>query len=389
MVSYRTLHQRCGRILGVSAAIVTAMRTPAQGQTDEWDDFGSKTWKSPWHGRCLLEITGKEGSSRDLVCTGLPPTIPFGEPFTVETSKTCKSLQRRIASLCGLGTVVSARPTTAAEAHRRYPNASKIAESSCTQVKQLASYAEPAWSYYQFTDATQKICQRRAASQAGETSCPPACDYDELNLPPGSLARTIGDLCVTRGMEWHQAVRKAIKMGIRSLPTNADRPGASDVVVHLRVGDVVDYAGFSVEQLLASQRVFYPNEPNSQYVKTLSFYKSRNMTDFVRKRTVVLVAAAHAGWNATVVPPLPIKSCLYVHSIKDFFMELGAARVELRIGNTPDEDMYFMSQAKFLVPSGGGYSRVAACFVMHNYGKVFASREEWWHGWWNQCDFVA
>lgn len=188
-------------------------------------------------------------------------------------------------------------------------------------------------------------------------------------------------------MEGLEAVRKAITIGIRSQPANAERPGASDIVVHLRIGDVVDYTAVSVQQLLDSQRIFYPTEPNSQYVKTLSFYKSRNMTDLVRKRTVVLVAAAHAGWNATLRPPLPIKSCLYVHSLKNFFTQLGAASVKLRLGNTPDADMYFMSQANFLVPSGGGYSRVAACFVMHNQGKVFLSRDEWGHGWWHHCDF--
>lgn len=42
-----------------------------------------------------------------------------------------------------------------------------------------------------------------------------------------------------------------------------------------------------------------------------------------------------------------------IESVKEkiFHTRLGAACVKLRIGNTPEADNFFMSQAKFLVPS--------------------------------------
>lgn len=196
MVSCKAPHQRSGRRLGPPAAILTAMLRSSRGQLDLWDDFGLTTCKSPLHGICWVEVTEAEGYSRDLVCSRLPPTIPYGEPFTIGTTQNCSSLERQLETLCGPGAVVTARPATATEAYRRYPNASKDAESSCAQVQQLTSLVELGWSHYQLTDSTQQICQSCAASQAGENGCSPTYNYEELHLPPDSLARIIGDLCL-------------------------------------------------------------------------------------------------------------------------------------------------------------------------------------------------
>jgi hypothetical protein len=131
------------------------------------------------------------------------------------------------------------------------------------------------------------------------------------------------------------------------LPELAPEP--DELVVHLRVGDVIEDSPYSVSDLLSKQRKFEKNDRSAvfkamnavwrakgrltDYVKTLAYYKG------VAKKysnspvtTVVLVAG---GCYVQTFP----KSAEYIKQVKQMFVRAGFD-VKLRVGNPPDDGQY-------------------------------------------------
>jgi effector-binding domain-containing protein len=80
-------------------------------------------------------------------------------------------------------------------------------------------------------------------------------------------------------------------------------------------------------------------------------------------KNIIIVTGFHHLGNHT-------KSYQYIQKICEFFMENGYS-VEKRINNDADEDFIFMSQSKYFVKSGGGFSNLIAALVKKNKGEVF------------------
>ena len=133
---------------------------------------------------------------------------------------------------------------------------------------------------------------------------------------------------------------------IRKHRTNF-KPKKDELVVHLRVGDVVERSRYTVKQLLEKQRVF---RGRRAYVKPLSFYE-KSLNEINRQvKKITLVTGGCKAHDFT-------KSKEYIQAIKSLFEKSGFD-VRVRLGNPPDDDFIYMVRSKLFVPSGGGFSQL-------------------------------
>lgn len=158
-------------------------------------------------------------------------------------------------------------------------------------------------------------------------------------------------------------------------PTSTPKP-ADALVVHLRVGDVLEdvHLEFPVEQLLADEREVcddLPAEGNQHrhcYIHNEHYYRRQlaKLPADYRRDTVVLVAGAHQASPAGFP-----RSSAYIRGIANLFRREGFRHVELRLAQPPDDDVSFMSRARYFIQGGGGYSMMVAGVVKELGGKVF------------------
>jgi hypothetical protein len=142
--------------------------------------------------------------------------------------------------------------------------------------------------------------------------------------------------------------------------TSLKIPDKNTIVIHLRVGDVIEDSKHSVEEMLLEQ-TYYNKHSWSNYVSPLPYLvKKVKSCDL---KNIIIVAAAHQDIST-------FKSNLYIKSIQKYFQDLGY-NVQLRVGGDPDEDVIFMSNAKYFIPAtGGGFTHLITEIVKNKGGKV-------------------
>lgn len=144
----------------------------------------------------------------------------------------------------------------------------------------------------------------------------------------------------------------------RSNNTN-DLPNDKDLIVHLRVGDVVEDNSNNLSQILTN----YSYNFLHNYTCPI-----RNIQDKINKSKenfdkIILVAGSHKD----ILSP---RSCKYIDVVKKYFENNGHI-VELRLGKNPDDDFIFMSNAKYFIPScSGNYTFLVKKIVKILGGKV-------------------
>jgi len=132
------------------------------------------------------------------------------------------------------------------------------------------------------------------------------------------------------------------------------------LVVHLRIGDVIDYSPNSVNEFL-SDYLLYNN--GYAYVKPIKYYT--NIIDSIKNysiKNVLFIGGFHTEGNHE-------KSMEYVDSIKSYFEENGF-KCATRINHNADDDFIIMANSKYFVPSGGEFSRVIKQIVKMKGGTV-------------------
>ena len=130
-----------------------------------------------------------------------------------------------------------------------------------------------------------------------------------------------------------------------------------------RIIQVIDQDKRSVDCLLLKKYYFF-NWLN--YVKPLSYYQ--NKVPVIKKykiRKILLIGGFHKDNNH-------LKSLEYISKIKNFFDSQGFY-CTIRINQDPDEDFLIMSNSKFFIPSGGGFSRVIKNIVKMKGGVIIDS----------------
>jgi hypothetical protein len=162
----------------------------------------------------------------------------------------------------------------------------------------------------------------------------------------------------------HKVVQRRARKAAESPPPNS-------LVVHLRLGDVIDAANETVPELLRTQHYFYhDNNTGEEYKKAWNAYV-RPLARFSKlpfENDVIIMGATHYGQsdlrgNVT-------KSCLYMRAIQKYF-EMRGAKVTLRLGRPPDDDLVYGSQSKWYAQAGGGYTKIIGKLVMRSGGQVF------------------
>ncbi|CAE7566089.1 unnamed protein product, partial [Symbiodinium pilosum] len=77
----------------------------------------------------------------------------------------------------------------------------------------------------------------------------------------------------------------------------------------------------------------------NQYAKTLAAFRRSLPSELVAGRDIIIVSSTmHAGPNASVQNPVPLKSCHYLRVVSEYFRSQGAASVSTRINHLPDDD---------------------------------------------------
>lgn len=129
------------------------------------------------------------------------------------------------------------------------------------------------------------------------------------------------------------------------------------LVVHLRLGDVIDNSNYSVDEFL------FKKINSHNYVKPLGYYrKIIYKSKILGISKVIFITGFHQGKNHT-------KSLKYLSYVKKFFKNKGF-QCQSRINLDPDEDFLIMCNAKYFVPSGGGFSDIITNIVKLKGGLI-------------------
>ena len=149
---------------------------------------------------------------------------------------------------------------------------------------------------------------------------------------------------------------------VKSRTTPQLIPNENTLVIHLRIGDVIDDSKSSVDEMLTTYKIYTINErkwKGINYARPFSYYKNiitniKNLPIY----NIILIGGYHIAGDHS-------KSEEYVNKIKLFF-EQHNYNVDTRINNDPDEDFIFMSNSTYFVESGGGYSELISKMVERN-----------------------
>jgi hypothetical protein len=144
------------------------------------------------------------------------------------------------------------------------------------------------------------------------------------------------------------------------IKTGTQNPPPSDtLVVHLRIGDVLDDTPYMVKDFL-SRNILYVNGIN--YVKPIPYYELfLAQNKHIPFKHITLLGGFHLPLDSKK------KSLRYVKEIRQFFEKKGFS-VSERIDRDPDEDFIYMCRGAHYLSSGGGYSKLVR-EVRNIYGK--------------------
>lgn len=253
----------------------------------------------------------------------------------------------------------------------------KEAKSHCDD-KHVAQFSpDPYWEHYQFADFFKGILVYQREGDFKKNWLAYNSSF------PGSLEDEYHKASVAKGTQ--SLDYELLQEIIRRRAAKKQLPSPNTLVIHLRLGDVVDAAFESVEKLLLKQHYFYRENktepwkakrdskelvaPWNAYVRPLATYSG---IDLVRQyKSVVIMGSAHMGQIPEEYSKRVIKrkSCLYAGALQAYLQRFKI-KVTLRVGKPPDEDMVFASQAKGYFKSGGGFSNITAELVKRFGGKV-------------------
>ena len=138
------------------------------------------------------------------------------------------------------------------------------------------------------------------------------------------------------------------------------------LVVHLRVGDVIEEEAHTLNEILHRAAVFSAaNNYTRRYVRSLHWFRSLDFA-LMNVSRAYIIAGSHlpyASFN---------RSTMYVHRVRNV-LQAGGLRVELRCGHDADDDLVVASHAKWVVISGGGFSNLLR-LVARSFGARDAPR---------------
>jgi hypothetical protein len=147
------------------------------------------------------------------------------------------------------------------------------------------------------------------------------------------------------------------------------RPATDELVIHLRIGDVIDesrYSGNTTVFQMLREGADTRHGKHSFYqkgIKSVKEYISTIRESGLQK--VVLRGGSH-------FPKKYPKSRIYTKCLSEAIEKAGFTITSVQVDgeDNPDQDFFYMSHAKHFVQATGGYSRLIASMVKHNGGRI-------------------
>lgn len=278
------------------------------------------------------DLASKSKKCRQLFMSGIEPLSRQSRSNGAWTSNKCDSI------LCN-STVSDSCQWSHFAIDTLLENATYV----CSPAHVEAFYSDPYWDEYRFSDAIK----------GGQ--------FDEFRGNatrfPGSLLAELEKARKSGQNDWKNI---GVAKYIARAPIEA-RPTQDTLVIHMKLGGLIDGAVDKVRDLLFEQK-YYSQSHNltseipvdgTRDVRPLSYYSS--MEDFGGfKKVVIMGAAAHADFPGE-------KSCHYATALQAYFQRrIPRASVSLRVGRSPDEEVVFAALAPRFIQAGGDFSEELA-----------------------------
>jgi hypothetical protein len=251
-------------------------------------------------------------------------------------------------------------------------------ESACDAAHVLEFFTDPYWERYQLTDWFKGVVFHQLPKDASQGATQQRWNAHK-SAYKDSLADEYHKASVLKNVTWknYDLLYKAVTARIQQTP-HEKRPNPNTLVIHLRLGDVIDGSLDTVRDLLLDQKYFYrkdagkprtpmeaPQSPPllrewNAYVRPLQYYSNQLWNHRLGSHTVesvVIMGSAHLGQLGTNMSA--IKSCQYTKALQAYVaMVLPRANISLRLGYAPDDDVVFATQAEHYLATGGGFSHL-------------------------------
>jgi len=127
------------------------------------------------------------------------------------------------------------------------------------------------------------------------------------------------------------------------------KPSDDVLIIHLRVGEVLDRSKFTVDEFLQEDRNFeYDGKRN--FVKSLPYYKEKIEQNVLPSKIKFFAGGCfHTNME---------KNMEYITKVSNFFKENNFEILENTYFNIPDDDFVYMCRSKHFIKSGGGFSKL-------------------------------
>lgn len=150
-------------------------------------------------------------------------------------------------------------------------------------------------------------------------------------------------------------------------------------VIHLRLGDVINWSPVTVREFLDERQCHYESwasKGNKQsYVKPLSYYDALSFPKGINS-ILIYGSTRHSGSLPHDHEDIDdSKSVKYVRAVIQKLSERGY-NVRAHLNGAPDKDFLTMASSRYFVPSGGGYSLLIAKIVLKRNNKVYLKSQK-------------
>ena len=147
-------------------------------------------------------------------------------------------------------------------------------------------------------------------------------------------------------------------------------PDNRTLVIHLRTGDVIDSDVLEIREFLSFNNASSKRRsPGYWYTRSLPFYAEiwdQIQAEHIEIDKILVIT----GWHFEIPH---FRSIAYINEVI-IYLEQLVDTVVIRINENPDEDVLIMSQSKYFVESGGGFSRMIGQFVERFHGTVYGKQ---------------
>jgi hypothetical protein len=188
-------------------------------------------------------------------------------------------------------------------------------------------------------------------------------NYDFLD--PVSVSKrypnSIGDIYFKRLKKKEKNLDLLYKIIDEKSHNNKNIPKNNEVVLHLRIGDVIEKCDNDVFKYR------YSNHKHSKGFYAIKLENIKNNLNLFKNKKVILVYGNHLTDTITNTQ----RKCteLYLQKIRELFKNNNITFQERQSGN-PDEDFVYMCNSKVFCKSGGGYSNLISKYVRSRGNEV-------------------